>query len=274
MRTLLTISLSTLLFVGCGDDGKQQTPINPSTKQPAATKTSVNETLSLEQAIEAVAEKPSHGERFIPAETIRAFDIAGIHLGMSQAEAEAKLKQDNWQGKFAKLDNNSLQDLSVRAFEQDGKELFLFRNRIEDGSLHIGEIEFVQHYELEHLESDISKALIDKYGTPTINNGGRLIWRVRHEGLNDIRNGVGDASANHVCYRTSDPQKCLTLLPKLEVESRHGAQLVADIKPKEVTLSLSDKSHVQKEIAAVKALKNKAIDEQRKENGKEEEVGF
>lgn len=276
MRTMfMSLSLIAIFCTGCGDDAKpSSTPI--STNQPSGgnSKKNVIEKLTMQQAIDAVAEKPSKDEVFLSAEKVRSFDIAGIRLGMTQVEVEKLLKEGHWQGKFSQLPTNLLADSSVKAFEQDGKDLFIFRNRNVDGALHIAEIQFVQRYELEHLEADISKALIEKYGTPTYISGNRLIWRIRHEAENDMRDSIGGASQHHVCYRTDSPQLCLDTLKKIEFESRNGPKLVADISAKEVHLSLSDRITAEKEVEAVKSQLNKAVEVQRKENGKQEEVNF
>jgi len=272
---IISLSLIAIFCAGCGDDTKPDSANNKSSNPSSVnSKKDVAEKLTMQQAIDAVAEKPGKDAVFLSAEKIHSLDIAGIRLGMTQAEVEKILKDDKWQGKFRQLSDDELTDLSVKAFEQDGKDLFLFRNKNVDGVTHIAEIQFVQRYELEHLQTDIGKALIAKYGTPSYFSNDRLIWKTRHEAEFDRRDRMGGASQNHVCYRTDNPQSCLDTLKKMEFESRNGPKLVADISPKEVRLSLSDPTFVDKQVDAVKKQQNDVIESQRKENGKDEEVSF
>lgn len=265
MRALYLLPLLALLCVSCGKGDKHSN---------TQTGSDSKDRISLQEAIDSVAEKPDQGKVLLAPEKIRGFDVAGMHLGMTQAEAEAKLAADGWRGKFSELRPGDLEEFSTRAFEQDNKELFLFRHRRTDGSVRIGEIKFTQHYELDHLASDIAEALIKKYGTPSINNPDRVAWRIRHEGMYDRRDHIGGASASHPCYRTDDPQGCLGKLVELEKASLNGPRLEAAISRREVSLTLKDPLSRQADVSALKAQGQKAEDERRRENGKAEKLGF
>lgn len=200
---------------------------------------------------------------YAPESIEQRFDVAGFKLGISQAEAEAKLSHDQWEGKFAAMPESG-EETSVQGFQQPDKELALFRHATTSGVAKVHAIKFRQTYALDHDWKEVAAALIKKYGPPTSTNemgGGRaaLEWAPKK------------LTTNIYCdelHRCSDQEKA-----NMETQALFP-RLTVTIDKREVVIDLGSARMSSKDLEGVKAAAVAKEQQQLKNNSKAEKVQF
>lgn len=262
MKKLMLCALVALVCAGCGKQSSTDTHSSKSKK---------NHTVMLsENTMEALAgdNLEAEGPHFYTAEQVRAMDVGGVKLGMTQAEAEAALRAGGWMGGFAKLGEKTLKEEQTEGFGLDGKDLFVFRHRGAGGVVRVAEMRLDQRFQKAHNDSEIKEALIKKYGEPTQRvNSNELIWRTRV--VKEFRGHPTD----HPCHKV-DIEGCPAKFDALVRAGERAPKLVAEVSPDSVRLSFSDEGMADADIAARKAEIDKATTEERAKNGKDDPVKF
>ena len=176
---------------------------------------------------------------------IRAWSVAGVHLGMTEDEAKIALQQGEFEGEFARFTADERQATFWVKLDQKAAP---FRFLARDGKVRIATMMFEQRFDRPQSIQALEEIVTTKYGpateTETYPEGGKLVYHVPY--------AVNHGSVDSACWPRYEPN-CTDAQRATMKREESEPRLTVTLTRTSIRADLSDNASREEGEAAAKA---------------------